>query len=319
MEIRKLVALLAATAVVSAAAAAEMTPADRAKAEKRMQELSREMADLGRQLGEDRRLRILEDRMVVMNRAMLGINVDDAASTAKGEGVVVAAVTPNGPAGKAGVKAGDLIVSIDGKALKADGDETPFERLRDVMKDKQPGDAAKLKVKRDGKQLDLTLTTEAYAPRAFAFGFGPGGEDAFEMMIPPVPAVAPLAPAPPGMERFRFFAREWGDLQMVSLSPKLGEYFGAKEGVLVVHAPDAKELKLEDGDVITKVGDRKPSSPEQVMRILRSYDSGEKLRLEVLRNRKAQTLEVVIPDRRTGARWTPGGGADELEVVVAPD
>ena len=306
-------ALLSAGATLAKPAAApaaptEMSAEERVKAEQRMEELSKEMRELGRKLGEDRRVRIIEDRQVAMNRAMLGINVDDQASNERGEGVVVAAVTPNGPAGKAGLKSGDLIVSIDGKPLKARGDDTPFEQLREVMADKDPGSDAKLMVRRDGKDVALSVKTEAYAPRAFAFSSGPGADgQRFEMLMPPIPpmtpmpSLAPLADLAPGMARFRYFAREWGDLEMVSLSPKLGEYFGAKEGVLVVHAPDSKPLPLQDGDVIVRIGDRKPANPEQVMRILRSYDGGEKLKLEVLRNRKPVTLDLEVPKRGGGS------------------
>jgi S1-C subfamily serine protease len=311
-------ALLVAGSALAKPAPGELSADERAKAEARMRELSREMAELGRKLGEDDGVRIIEDRMVAMNRAMLGINVDDGASVKSGEGVVVAAVTPNGPSGKAGLKSGDLIVAIDGKPLKAKGDDTSFELLREAMGDKEPGDVAKLKLKRDGKALELSVTTESYAPRAFAYGFG--GDDAlrrFELLLPPVPptpALAPRAPLPPmapGLERFRFFVREWGDLEMVSLSPKLGEYFGAKDGVLVVHAPTDAALALEDGDVIVRIGDRKPANPEQVMRILRSYEAGEKLKVEVLRNRKPLTLDIELPRRGSG-RGRDGGEVIDL-------
>ncbi len=312
-----------APAAAQTDAAAEA--ATEAAIEQRMRELSRELADLERKLGRDRRVQIIEDRQVAMNRAMLGINVDDAASTKGGDGVVVAAVTPNGPAGKAGLKSGDLIVAIDGKPLKAKGDDSPFDQLREVMAGKDPGTAAKLKVRRDGKDLEVSVKTESYAPRAFAFRSGPGRDGArFEMLVPPMPpmgpmpSLAPLAELAPGMARFRYFAREWGDLEMVSLSPKLGEYFGAKEGVLVVHAPDQKSLPLQDGDVVLRIGERKPANPEQVMRILRSYDGGEKLKVEVLRNRKPLTLELEVPASRSGAGWTEDGGEAVID-LLAPE
>ena len=307
----------------------ELTPERRAELEKRMQDLSRQMAEIGRQLGDDRRVRIIEDRQVAMNRAMLGINVDDSAEQPKAEGVLVAAVTPNGPAGRGGVRAGDLIIALDGKPLKGEKGATPFAQLRELMSDKEPGDEAKLKLKREGKTLDVVVKTEAYAPRAFAFSFG--GPTPFPpgMEYPPrghepqpgglEPLLAPPPPGVPGMPQFRMFAREWGDLEMVSLSPKLGEYFGAKEGVLVVHAPSARALPLEDGDVIVKVSDRKPASPEQVLRILRSYDPGEKLKLEVLRNRKSLALDVDVPDRRGGMLWIPGDGDGAPTPEHTPD
>jgi len=317
MEIRTMdgikAAALAAALVATGAFGADadrLTPEERAKVEKRMEELSKEMRDLGRRLGQDRRFDLQRFERVAMNRAMLGINVDAEESAEKGDGVHIAAVTPRGPAAAAGLRAGDVLTAIDGKSLRKEGERDPFAKLREHMEGKEAGDEVKLKVLRDGKTLDVAVKAADYAPRAFAWSFGPDGT--VESLIPPMAPLPPMGPRPPsavgpGMERFRWFTREWGDLEMVSLSPKLGEYFGAKEGVLVVHAPADGAIKLQDGDVITKVGDRKPSSPEQVLRILRSYDAGEKLKVEVLRNRKPLTLEVEVPER---------GDRDAVDIIV---
>jgi membrane-associated protease RseP (regulator of RpoE activity) len=324
MERTKRMVLVAALAAGGALAAdpapgEELSTAERAKIEKRMGELSKEMRELGRKLGEERRMQMVEINRGALNRAMLGINVDDEESTTKGDGVHVAAVTPRGPAAEAGLRAGDVLTTFDGKPLKRDGDATPYQRLRELMEDRKPGDEVKLKVLRDGKTTDATVKVESYAPRAFAYSFGlPGGPEQLaelEMLVPrgPMPPMPPMGPIGPGMERFRWYTREWGDLEMVSLSPKLGEYFGAKDGVLVVHAPDGGTIKLQDGDVITKVGERKPANPEQVLRILRSYEPGESLKLEVLRNRKPVTLEVKVPERG-GAR----GGDDPMDIIIRP-
>src|SRR2546430_13415861 len=40
------------------------------------------------------------------------------------------------------------------------------------------------------------------------------------------------------------------DLELATLTPRLGSYFGSEKGVLVVRAPADGALKLEDGDVI---------------------------------------------------------------------
>src|SRR5439155_6359849 len=88
--------------------------------------------------------------------------------------------------------------------------------------------------------------------------------------------VMPRMPEMPDMQHFEFsFGMPWGDLELVSLNPDLGEYFGTKEGVLVVKAPADSSLPLKSGDVILKIGDRTPSSPSHAMRILRSYEAGE--------------------------------------------
>src|SRR2546425_7956477 len=80
----------------------------------------------------------------------------------------------------------------------------------------------------------------------------------------------------PDMQHFEFsFGMPWGDLELVGLNPDLGEYFGTKEGLLVVKAPADSSLPVKGGDVILSIGGRKPSSPSHAMRILRSYEAGE--------------------------------------------
>jgi S1-C subfamily serine protease len=85
-------------------------------------------------------------------------------------------------------------------------------------------------------------------------------------------------------------------LELATLSPRLGGYFGAKAGVLVVRAGNAG-LKLEDGDVITAIDGREPSSGAHATRILRSYQPGEKVAIKVMRDRKALQLDAVIAGR----------------------
>src|SRR5207244_7715981 len=89
----------------------------------------------------------------------------------------------------------------------------------------------------------------------------------------------------------------WGDLKLVSLNSDLGEYFGTKEGILVVKAPVDSSLPLKSGDVIMSIGGRKPSSPEHAMRILRSYDKGETVSIEILRKQKRLTVAWKVPSR----------------------
>jgi PDZ domain len=65
----------------------------------------------------------------------------------------------------------------------------------------------------------------------------------------------------------------------------------------VVQAPENDAFKLEDGDVLQAIDGRKPEDGGHALRILRSYKSGEKLNLTVLRQRKPVTLAVTMPER----------------------
>jgi len=66
-------------------------------------------------------------------------------------GVLVQQIQPGGPAEKAGLKAGDIITSIDGRAIK-DGDD-----LVNEIASRRPGSSIRLGYLRDGKQADATV------------------------------------------------------------------------------------------------------------------------------------------------------------------
>jgi len=67
-------------------------------------------------------------------------------------GVLVQQVTAGGPAEKAGLKAGDVITAIDGRAIK-DGDDMVNE-----IASRRPGSSIRLGYQRDGKPADTTVT-----------------------------------------------------------------------------------------------------------------------------------------------------------------
>src|SRR6266566_2424772 len=120
-----------------------------------------------------------------------------------------------------------------------------------------------------------------------------GGKFQMEIPGPPEMAWGPML----GMDRFEMFGSPWGDLELVSLNSDLGEYFGTKDGVLVVKAPADSTLPLKGGDVITSIGGRKPTNPSHAMRILRSYEKGETVSIEILRKQKRMTLSWKVPAR----------------------
>jgi serine protease DegQ len=67
------------------------------------------------------------------------------------EGALIAAVVQGGPADKAGVKPGDILVSVDGQGI------TDTTALLNAIAQLKPGAAAKMKVVRRGKPTELTV------------------------------------------------------------------------------------------------------------------------------------------------------------------
>jgi S1-C subfamily serine protease len=116
----------------------------------------------------------------------------------------------------------------------------------------------------------------------------------------------PLLPGPPANSPV-FTYHELGipslsNMQLMTLSPGLGRYFGTDKGVLVVRAPTRSDFKLQDGDVILSIDGREPTSGAHATRILASYQAGEKVMLHVMRERKPLSLEVTLPEQK----WSYG-------------
>ncbi|MDD4225689.1 MAG: Do family serine endopeptidase [Mariniphaga sp.] len=95
-----------------------------------------------------------------VQRALLGVNITDVTSAIvenegldKLEGVFVAAVTENGAAKAAGIKQGDIIVSVAGEPVNSSAE------LQEKVSRFRPGDDVKIVVKRNGdrKQFSVTL------------------------------------------------------------------------------------------------------------------------------------------------------------------
>ncbi len=149
----------------------------------------------------------------------------------------------------------------------------------------EPGDTVQIEYRRGSDTKKATLVAEdlAWMPNV--------------RVMPGMPSM-PDMPDMPDMRHFEFsFGMPWGDLELVGLNPELGEYFGAKEGLLVVKAPADSTLPLKGGDVITSIGGRKPANPSHAMRILRSYEKGEAVSIEILRKQKRMTVTWKVPSR----------------------
>src|SRR5436309_4524052 len=206
-------------------------------------------------------------------------------------GAKLEAVTPGGPAAKAGLKVGDIITKFNGTSLAGaqaeDEDESgPAAKLVELARKLEPGDTVQVEYRRGGDAKKAALVAEDL-----------GGSFRMEMPDVPMPTFH-VAPGMPGMQGFEFsFGSPWGDLELVNLNPDLGEYFGTKEGVLVVKAPGDSSLPVRSGDVILSIGGRKPSNPSHAMRILHSYEAGETVSIDLVRKQKRMTVTWKVPAR----------------------
>jgi serine protease Do len=149
--------------------------------------------------------------------------IADSLGMDRGRGALVANVSKDGPAEKAGIKVGDVIIEFDGKEIKDSGDlpiivaRTPVDRR------------VRMKVLRDKKELQLTVSV---------------GELKDEEVVASAPEKGELG------------------MTVQKLTPQIAESLGLeKADGVVVSAVDpgsvADEAGIRRGDVILEV-DRKP-------------------------------------------------------------
>jgi predicted metalloprotease with PDZ domain len=243
-----------------------------AAARKQLEQAANEVARLSAQLSTatlDRVMPLFEPA-----RAVIGVELDPAST---GAGARVREVSPGGPAAEAGIVPGDVIVAINGTAVTG---ADPARQAVTIMRDVKPESRVKVRVLRDGKAHDYVITARP-GPTLFA-----APHDLPDLLNGALPELrgafmlhGPLA-----------------DMELVTLTPRLGSYFGTDKGVLVVRAPAGGTLKLEDGDVILAIDGRQPTSGSHATRILGSYQPGEKVTLRILRQHKTLEIEATLPE-----------------------
>jgi S1-C subfamily serine protease len=247
------------------------------------------------------------------HRGRLGIYLEPSPNPETDSiGALVQGVAEDSPADEAGIEKGDIITRFNAERLAAaardESRATPGRRLLDLARELEPGDSVRLEYRRGRDVRTVTLVAES-AP-AFSFRYGPEGlrDLGTDFHIPRMDRLHQE------MERLRDLPRrlEVGfpglaafGLELVSLNPDLGAYFGTTEGILVVDVPEGSTLGLKAGDVLLSIEGREPSSPGHALRILRSYEPGEEITFEILREKKKTTVKGKASERASMRRHAP--------------
>ncbi len=273
---------------------------EQAEAREQMREAERQLEEAARRIAElseknlPRMIEIKKSVVELMGKPRLGVTVGGNEEQGPVEGVNILGVSPGSAADDAGLRAGDVITAVNGESLSADDGAAANRRLLDFMKGVEEGDKLEVEYLRDGNVGKVEIEPRVMDVRAYAWV---GDGENFEFKMPQIHV------APDAVRKFRYasplFGSSWGDMELVELNEGLGRYFGTDTGLLVVSAPKSEALKLQDGDVIQSIDGREPTSVGHAMRILGSYQAGEKLELNIMRDKRRQSLEIQLPDDRS--------------------
>ena len=189
------------------------------------------------------------------------------------DGALVAGVQPDSPAAKAGIEAGDVIRSINGKAVK-----NPHELAMMVGSDK-PGDKVNVEVFHDGAIRTVAFTLAEIPGDQKTADAGNAADGRGKVGL----ALAPLSP------ELR------GELDL----PK-----GTKGVVVRAVQPGspAQDAGIRPGDVIVGVGSQSVASPEEAVKAIRSGAKDPSLALRILRDGKSAFVAIDMTANDTGSK-----------------
>jgi len=233
----------------------------------------------------------------------LGVDTEDITNERLGalhlkdeRGVEVTMVDQDAPAGKAGIKEHDVILSINDQQVQS------VEQLRRLIHEIPAGRTITIGISREGQPVTLRaqLAERSKMPE-MKFNFHP------DIKVPVV-RVPPINI--PEMDIATnvvvVHTQRSSGMMIENLTPQLGEFFGVKggNGVLVRSVEKgsrAEQAGLRAGDVIVKINGSGVNDCSDFNRLLHSRTTS-KTTVVVMRERREQTLTLSMPEpKKTGA------------------
>jgi hypothetical protein len=199
---------------------------------------------------------------------------------AEKEGALVTDVIPGSPAEKAGIRPKDVIVSMNGKALRGSDD------LRKEVEASQVGDVANLEVRRGDESLKLEATLGSL--EAAGSHDGTGRHEATGRH-------EPAAGEPRSAQAFL-------GIGFGPVPESLAYHLGLAEGVGAVVGDVRKDTPAEKAgikvhDVIVTIDGKEIRGPEALREIMNAKKPGNEIRIDWIARGEKKTAQVVLAER----------------------
>ena len=191
-------------------------------------------------------------------------------------GALVNDLAPDSAAGRAGIQRGDVIRSIDGRAVGQSSELPP------IIGAMAPGTRVTLGVMRDGREREIAVTLSKLDDGSVAAGGSDFGRD----------QARPGAPARASANPLGLVAQ---DLEAEDRR-QLGLQSGEGVGIARVQGLAAREAGIRPGDIVLAVGRTSVGSAAALDRALAQAKPGDTVML--LLRREGQTTYVAVTPRR---------------------
>lgn len=203
------------------------------------------------------------------------------------KGVEVTMVDQDAPAGKAGLKEHDVILTMNGTTIESGA------QLRRMIHETPPGRVVSFGLSRDGQPMTVKVQL-ADKHKEFSL-LGPKVKD-FPM---PMPDVHLPDIDIPSINMVVVTQSARSGLTVENITPQLGEFFGVKNGNgVLVRAVDkgsrADKAGFRAGDVIVKVNDQSIHDTSDFAHAIRSRNGGS-VSVGFIREKKEQNLNLPLP------------------------
>ena len=226
----------------------------------------------------------------------LGVDIADVSPERLGElklkeehGAEITMVDQDAPAGKAGIKEHDVILTMNGTSIESGA------QLRRMIHEMPPGRLVTFGLSRAGEPMTVRVQL---ADKHKEFSMGPNMKD-FHVNIPEIhiPDIDI-----PSMNMVVVTSSARSGLTVENITPQLGEFFGVKngDGVLVravEKGSRAEKAGFRAGDVIVKVNDEPVHDTGDFSHAVRSRN-GAAVSVGVVRDKREQNLNLSLPDRK---------------------
>ena len=220
------------------------------------------------------------------------------------KGVEVTMVDQDAPAGKAGIKEHDVILSMNGTSIESGA------QLRRMIHEMPPGRLVTLGLSRDGQPLTLKVQL-ADKHKEMSSWQKPGD---FHVQVPEIHMPDIDIPA---MHMVMVTSSARSGLTVENITQQLGDFFGVKDGNgVLVRAVEkgsrAEKAGFRAGDVIVKINNNPVHDTSDFSHAVKSR-TGNSVSIGLIREKREQTISLPLPDKKES-----GGLLEEESLFSEP-